>query len=115
MLGRIVDFFEARRVRNRSKLGRQIEATLCSGMAIPNALELLFQWIEAHRYFVDTPNGRIGFLFPEAEMKDGWSDLYQFPVRLTHEGDSQSGEFLNLWLPVGGHGHGCSDRIAGRL
>lgn len=75
MLGRIVDFLEERRVRNRSKLGRQIEATLCAGMALPNALELLFQWIEAHRCFVDTPNGRIGFLFPEAEMKDGWSDL----------------------------------------
>ncbi|MFX4088828.1 hypothetical protein ACKU27_28130, partial [Sphingobium yanoikuyae] len=41
--------------------------------------------------------------------------LYRPPVMLTHEGDSQGAEFLNLWLPVGGHGDGCSDRIAGRL
>ena len=41
--------------------------------------------------------------------------LYQPPVMLTHEGDSQGAEFLNLWLSIGGHGHGCSDRIAGRL
>ena len=40
---------------------------------------------------------------------------YQAPLILTHEGDFEGGEFLNLWLPVGGHGHGCSDRIAGRL
>ncbi|AOF94628.1 hypothetical protein BSY17_3291 (plasmid) [Sphingobium sp. RAC03] len=31
------------------------------------------------------------------------------------EGDSQDAEFLNLWLPVGGHCHGCIDWIAGRL
>ncbi|WP_070158213.1 hypothetical protein [Sphingobium phenoxybenzoativorans] len=74
MLGTIIDFIGARRARNRSKLGQQIEATLCAGMTIPDAFELLFQWIEAHRYFVDTPNGRIGFLFPEAEMKQGWND-----------------------------------------
>jgi hypothetical protein len=30
-------------------------------------------------------------------------------------GDSQSGETLTLWLPIGGHGHGCSDRNAERL
>lgn len=55
-------------------IGQQIEATLCAGMAIPDSFEMLFQWIEAHRYFVDTPNGRIGFLFSEAEMKRGWSN-----------------------------------------
>ena len=38
--------------------------------------------------------------------------LYQPALRLTQEGDSQSGKSLNLWHPVGGYGHGCSDRLA---
>lgn len=75
MLGQIKDFMSARRARNRSKLGGQIEATLRAGMVMPDAFEMLFKWIEAHRYFVDTPNGRTGFLFPEAEKKRGWTDL----------------------------------------
>jgi transposase len=29
-------------------------------------------------------------------------------VKLTHVGDSQSGESLNLWRPVGGQGHGAA-------
>ena len=33
-------------------------------------------------------------------------------VKLTHIGDSQSCESLNLWRPVGGQGHGCSNRMA---
>jgi len=60
--------------RGRSVLGQQIGRTLCAGMVLPPPLELLFRWIELRRYFVDTPNGRIGFLFPEAEMKQGWTD-----------------------------------------
>lgn len=55
-------------------LGQQISSTLCSGMVLPDSFELLFRWIETRQCFVDTPNGRIGFLFPEAEMKRGWSD-----------------------------------------
>lgn len=57
-----------------SVLGQQIAPTLCAGMVLPPPLELLFRWIESRRYFVDTPNGRIGFLFPEVEMKHGWTD-----------------------------------------
>ena len=57
-----------------SVLGQQIAPTLCAGMVLPPPLELLFRWIESRRCFVDTPNGRIGFLFPEAEMKQGWAD-----------------------------------------
>lgn len=74
MLRGISNIFGARNTRNRSVLGQQIGSTLCAGMALPSPLELLFRWIEARRFFVDTPNGRIGFLFPEAEMKQGWTD-----------------------------------------
>jgi len=54
----------------RSVIGRQIEATLCPGMSLPNPLEQLFRWIEANGLFVDTDSGRIGFLFPEREQKE---------------------------------------------
>src|SRR5689334_22711991 len=57
-----------------SVLGRQIAATLCPGMSLPGPLDQLFGWIEARGYFVDTPNGRLGFLFSETEMKESWTD-----------------------------------------
>lgn len=57
-----------------SVLTQQISATLPAGMVLPTPLKWLFNWIEANQYFVDTPNGRIGFLFPEDEMKRGWTN-----------------------------------------
>lgn len=72
MLRGITSIFRAS--RGQSVLGQQIGSTLCAGMALPQPLELLFRWIEARRLYVDTPNGRIGFLFPEDEMKQGWTD-----------------------------------------
>lgn len=70
----MIDDILKSRPRIPSVLGQQISQTLCVGMVLPAPLELLFQWIEANRCFVDTPNGRIGFLFPEEEMKQGWTD-----------------------------------------
>jgi hypothetical protein len=63
-----------RRRPKRSVLGQQIAATLLPGMTVPEPLEQLFQWIEQNNLFVDQPAGRIGFLFPEAEMEAGWTD-----------------------------------------
>jgi hypothetical protein len=74
MLSGITNLFRARGQREQSLLGQQISSTLCPGMVLPPPLELLFRWIEARQCFVDTPNGRIGFLFPEAGMKQGWTD-----------------------------------------
>lgn len=77
MKGNWIDFgrFLKRREReHQSILGRQIEATLCPGMTLPDELELLFKWIEARRCFIDTPERRLGFLFPEDEMRAGWTD-----------------------------------------
>ena len=53
--------------------------------------------------------------YPNRRSTTSWSRSYQPAVKLTHGGASQSGESLNLCQPVGGQGHGCSDRIAGRL
>ena len=75
MLNRFVNLSRIRPPRDeQSVLGRQIEATLCSGMSLPLPLEQLFRWIEARQCFVDTPDGRIGFLFPEDKMKLDWTD-----------------------------------------
>ena len=57
-----------------SKLYEQISQTLLSGMTIPEPLRLLFEWIEQRGTYVDRDGGRIGFLFPERAMKDGWTD-----------------------------------------
>jgi hypothetical protein len=59
---------------NMSVLYDQISKTLLPGMHIPEAIRLLFDWIETNGTYVDTKNGRIGFLFPEQEQKDGWTD-----------------------------------------
>ena len=77
MGNRVINFEVAKRPLRRDKsplLAREISATLCPGMILPDPLLRLFGWIEANGLYVDTPNGRLGFLFPEAEMKAGWTD-----------------------------------------
>ncbi|MDB5706752.1 MAG: hypothetical protein JWN66_3868 [Sphingomonas bacterium] len=59
--------------KGSSKLAEQIKATLCPGMSLPSEIELLFEWIELHGHFIDTANGRLGYLFSEQEMKAGWT------------------------------------------
>lgn len=44
-------------------------------MHMPRELEELFGWIEAKGMYVDDPDvGRMGFLFPEQELRDGWTE-----------------------------------------
>lgn len=74
MLRGISNLFGTSKPRGQSVLGQQISATLCAGMVLPPPLELLFRWIEARQCFVDTTNGRLGYLFPDAEMRQGWTD-----------------------------------------
>jgi hypothetical protein len=57
-----------------SVLQDQIERTLRSGMSIPGPLQLLFTWIEESGLFVDRNDGRVGYLFPEDELRSGWTD-----------------------------------------
>jgi len=57
-----------------STLNDQIGATLLSGMQVPEPLQRLFEWIEKHGSTVDTQEGRIGLLFPDEELRDGWTD-----------------------------------------
>jgi hypothetical protein len=57
-----------------SVLGNQIKRTLLPGMHMPQPLELLFEWIEDNKLFIDTANGRLGFLYPEEQLKAGWTE-----------------------------------------
>jgi len=72
MAGKLFDFdnFKRRAGQSRqSALGRQIEQTLCPGMILPDPLEQLFKWIELKGLYIDTPNGRLGFMYPEEKIK----------------------------------------------
>jgi len=57
-----------------SRLCDDITATLSPGMTMPESLRQLFDWIERRGYFIDTEHGRIGSLFPDEELKSGWTD-----------------------------------------
>ena len=54
----------------------QLTAKLLPGMYIPQPLELLFSWIEDNHLFVDTDEGRFGFLFPEDQMNRGETERW---------------------------------------
>jgi hypothetical protein len=57
------------------KLEEQINRTLTTGMHMPAPLGLLFAWIEENDFYVDRAGGeRVGFLFPESELRSGWTD-----------------------------------------
>ncbi len=59
----------------KGKLEEQITRTLLPGMHMPEAISALFEWIEQNNLYIDRPTGeRIGFLFPDSELKESWSD-----------------------------------------
>ncbi|PAU51959.1 SMI1/KNR4 family protein [Pseudomonas sp. PIC25] len=56
-------------------LEQQICRTLLPGMHLPQPLRTLFSWIEENHLYIDRPSGeRIGFLFPEDELRASWTD-----------------------------------------
>lgn len=57
-----------------NKLIDQLENVLPKGMEIPNELKLLYQWIENNELYVDKNGNRYGFLFPEKELKESWTE-----------------------------------------
>lgn len=70
----IISFEQARqRLRGKanSRLAREIGATLSPEMVLPAPLIQLFDWIEAKGFYDDTEKGRMGFLFPRHELREG--------------------------------------------
>lgn len=58
-----------------SKLLSELESVLPTGMYVPEEIKTLYNWIEKNQLYVQTNSGhRIGFLFPEKELKESWTD-----------------------------------------
>ncbi len=57
-----------------NKLISQLESVLPKGMDIPKELKLLYQWIENNNLYVDRDDCRYGFLFPQKELKESWTE-----------------------------------------
>jgi hypothetical protein len=56
-------------------LAEQISRTLLPGMHLPAPLRALFGWIEESGLYIDRPTGeRIGFLYPENELRESWTE-----------------------------------------
>lgn len=59
----------------KSKLLSELESVLPLGMYIPKEIKRLYNWIEENQLYVETKQGfRVGFLFPEKELKESWTD-----------------------------------------
>ncbi|WP_201986506.1 hypothetical protein [Hymenobacter rubidus] len=57
-----------------NKLIEQLNAVMPVGFDIPTPIKKLYEWIEANNFYVDNGAGRIGFLYPEEELKESWTD-----------------------------------------
>lgn len=80
-----------------NKLVAQIEDTLLPGMRIPSAFQKLFQWIEQKGYYVDQGAKRIGLLFPEDQLKAGWTEKER-PGGTTIEFSAEGNINLHYWF-----------------
>ncbi|QDQ82064.1 SMI1/KNR4 family protein [Paraburkholderia megapolitana] len=66
-------------------------------MSLPDAFSRLFVWIEENHLYVDTKNGRIGFLYPEHEIKSGWTK-YGRPGGTNIEFAAEGNANLKYWF-----------------
>lgn len=80
-----------------SVLRTQLEDKLLPGMFVPNELSLLYDWIESRGMFVENDGGRIGFLFPEDELKAGWTDTER-PGGTIVEFAASGNENVHYWF-----------------
>ena len=55
-------------------LTEQINQTLTPGMVVPIEFEKLFDWIEGNKYYIDTSEGRIGYLFSDDKLSEEWTE-----------------------------------------
>jgi hypothetical protein len=43
-------------------------------MHVPPEFFALYDWIEANGLYMDNEDGRVGYLFPDEELKRGWTE-----------------------------------------
>lgn len=87
--------------KHMTLLHDQLSRTLQPGMRIPQPLALLFTWIENKKQFVDTANGRIGLLFPEDQLKTGWTETER-PGGTRIEFFAEGNSYAKHWFGHGG-------------
>lgn len=66
-------------------------------MFVPPEFSLLFDWIESNGLFVDNDSWRIGFLFPEDELKAGWTESER-PGGTSIEFGATGNANIHYWL-----------------
>ena len=52
----------------------QLREALPQGMRVPSELEALYAWIEANRFYDDADGRRRGYLYPQDQLRQSWSD-----------------------------------------
>lgn len=57
-----------------NKLVQELEAVLPVGMHIPEPIIQLYEWIERKQLYKKTEEATYGFLFPEQEQQESWTD-----------------------------------------
>ena len=54
---------------------KELIAVTPKGIEIPTPLIKLYDWIESNGFYIDTDNGRLGFLYSEEKMKKTRTDI----------------------------------------
>jgi hypothetical protein len=58
----------------KNQLIQQLAAVMPDGVEIPLPIRQLYEWIEQHGFYVDNADGRIGFLYPEQDLRESWTE-----------------------------------------
>lgn len=95
----IIDFLRAKRLRRlrACQLASEIATTLRPGMILPEPLLLLFEWIERNGFHEGTRTGRVGYLFPQDQMRAGWTDEAR-PGGTDISFGARDGDDLKYWF-----------------
>lgn len=98
-MANVIDFSRARRWRQvqSCQLALEIDATLRPGMELPEPLVLMFAWIERNGWFEGTRSGRVGYLCPRAELRQGLIGNARSGGTFIHFGAEDS-EDLAYWF-----------------
>ena len=57
-----------------NKLIGQLAAVMPAGVEIPTPIRQLYEWIEQRGLYADNEDHRIGFLYPEQDLRASWTD-----------------------------------------
>lgn len=95
----VIDFEREKRLRRiqSCQLALEIDATLRPGMELPEPLLQMFVWIEAHGWFEGTKSGRVGYLCPRADLRQGLISSARAGGTFIHFGAEDS-EDLSYWF-----------------